>query len=57
MVAVTEYDEQLEELRVHPVQFQAMLEKAAQRFSAFTRVEERHANHYQNALDKLHAVG
>lgn len=55
--AVAEYDEQIEESRVHAEQFKAVLEKAAKRFAALTTVEKRHANHYQNALDKLRADG
>ena len=57
LAAVAEYDEQIEESRVHAAQFKAILEKAAKRFAALTRVEERHANHYQKALDNLSAVG
>jgi len=53
--AVAEYDEQIEESRVHASQFQAVLEKAAKRFGALAKVEERHANHYQQALDALTA--
>ncbi len=48
---------QIEESRVHAEQFKAVLEKAAKRFAALTTVEKRHANHYQNALDKLRADG
>lgn len=55
--AVAEYDEQIEESRVHAEQFKAVLEKAAKRFAALTTVEKRHANHYQNALDKLRTDG
>ncbi len=55
--AVAEYDEQIEESKVHASQFQAVLEKAAKRFAALARVEERHANHYQQALDELLARG
>ena len=51
------YDEQIEESRVHASQFQAVLEKAAKRFAALARVEERHANHYQQALDALTVNG
>ncbi len=51
--AVAEYDEQIEESKVHASQFKAVLEKAAKRFAALARVEERHANHYQQALDAL----
>ena len=32
-----------------------LYEKAAKRFAALARVEERHANHYQQALDALNA--
>ncbi len=53
--AVAEYDEQIEESKVHAGQFKAVLEKAAKRFAALARVEERHANHYQQALDALNA--
>ncbi len=55
--AVREYDEQIEESRVHAEQFKAVLEKAAKRFAALTSVEQRHANHYQQALDNLSAAG
>lgn len=53
--AVAEIDEQIEESRVHAAQFKAVLEKAAKRFAALAKVEERHANHYQQALNKLTA--
>ncbi|AXI02751.1 rubrerythrin family protein [Aquirhabdus parva] len=55
--AVAEYDEQIEESKVHASQFKAVLEKAAKRFAALAKVEERHANHYQHALDELLARG
>ena len=48
--AVREFDEQIEESRQHAEQFQAVLDKAAKRFAALTKVEKRHAEHYQNAL-------
>jgi rubrerythrin len=32
-----------------------VLEKAAKRFAALAKVEERHANHYQAVLDTLNA--
>ncbi|MDB5959985.1 MAG: Rubrerythrin [Massilia sp.] len=54
--AVAEYDEQIEESKVHAAQFKKTLEMAAKRFAALTKVEERHANHYKAALDKLNAV-
>jgi rubrerythrin len=40
---------------VHAEQFKAVLEKAAKRFAALAKVEERHANAYQAVLDKLAA--
>jgi len=51
--AVREMDEQIEESREHAEMFQAVLEKAAKRFAALAKVEERHAGHYQNALDQV----
>ncbi len=51
--AVAEYDEQIEESRVHAERFKAVLEKAAKRFAALTTVEKRHANHYQAQLDQV----
>ena len=53
--AVAEIDEQISESREHADQFKAVLEKAAKRFSALAKVEERHANHYQKALDAIQA--
>ncbi|AMO98738.1 rubrerythrin family protein [Collimonas arenae] len=51
--AVAEYDEQIAESREHAENFKRTLEKAAKRFAALAKVEERHANHYQNALNSL----
>jgi len=51
--AVREMDEQIEESKEHAEMFQAVLEKAAKRFAALTKVEERHANHYADTLNKL----
>jgi rubrerythrin len=51
--AVQEIDEQIAESREHASLFKAVLEKAAKRFAALAKVEERHANHYQATLDKL----
>ncbi len=48
--AVAEIDEQIEESKLHAAQFAALLEKAAKRFAALAKVEERHANHYKQAL-------
>ena len=53
--AVAEIDGQISESKEHAQQFKAVLEKAAKRFAALAKVEERHANHYQQALDKLSA--
>jgi rubrerythrin len=53
--AVAEMDEQISESKVHAAQFKAVLEKAAKRFAALAKVEERHANHYQQALNALSA--
>ena len=49
--AVEEMDEQIAESKEHAEMFQSVLEKAAKRFDALTRVEERHANHYQDTLN------
>lgn len=51
--AVREFDEQIAESREHAEQFRATLEKAAKRFAALTKVEERHANHYRETLARL----
>lgn len=51
--AVQEIDEQIAESKEHAAQFKAVLEKAAKRFAALAKVEERHAAHYQAVLDKI----
>mgnify|MGYP003383379293 FL=1 len=51
--AVAEFDEQIAESKEHAEQFRATLEKAAKRFAALAKVEERHANHYRDTLAKL----
>ncbi|HJV27790.1 MAG TPA: rubrerythrin family protein [Aromatoleum sp.] len=53
--AVKEIDEQIEESKEHAAQFKAVLERAAKRFAALAKVEERHANHYQQVLDRISA--
>jgi rubrerythrin len=53
--AVREFDEQIAESREHAERFQAVLAKAAKRFAALTKVEERHARRYQEALRKAQA--
>jgi rubrerythrin len=45
--AVAELDEQMAESREHAERFRAVLEKAAKRFAALAKVEEKHAQHYQ----------
>ncbi|AKU12092.1 rubrerythrin/nigerythrin-like protein [Azoarcus sp. CIB] len=51
--AVKEIDEQITESKEHAEQFKALLEKAAKRFAALAKVEERHANHYKQVLDRI----
>ena len=53
--AITEYDEQIAESREHAERFKATLEKAAKRFAALAKVEERHANRYRATLAKIAA--
>lgn len=48
--AAAEFAEQIGESRDHAGQFQALLAKAAKRFAALAKVEERHANHYRERL-------
>ena len=51
--AVTELDEQIAESKQHAARFQATLAKAAKRFAALARVEERHANQYRAQLARV----
>ncbi len=53
--AVAEMDTQIAESREHAQMFKAVLEKAAKRFAALAKVEERHANHYKATLAKISA--
>jgi len=53
--AVAEIDEQLAESKEHAARFRATLEKAAKRFAALAKVEERHAHRYRAALAKASA--
>jgi len=48
--AVAEFDEQIAESKEHADAFRQTLEKAAKRFAALTKVEERHANNYRAVL-------
>lgn len=54
--AVAEMDEQIAESKEHAARFQAMLEKAAKRFAALAKVEEKHANHYRDTLAIVQAA-
>ncbi len=51
--AIAEYDEQIAESKEHAERFKATLEKAAKRFAALAKVEERHANNYRATLSKV----
>ena len=53
--AMREFDEQIAESREYADSFQAMLRKAAKRFAALTKVEERHARRYQEVLQRVRA--
>ncbi|HWQ94175.1 MAG TPA: rubrerythrin family protein [Gammaproteobacteria bacterium] len=53
--AIAEYDEQIAESKEHAERFKATLEKAAKRFAALAKVEERHANKYRETLAKVAA--
>jgi len=53
--AVKEMDEQIGESKEHAARFQQTLAKAAKRFAALAKVEERHANHYKATLAKVNA--
>jgi rubrerythrin len=46
-VWIREIDEQIVESREHAARFEIVLAKAAKRFAALARVEERHANQYR----------
>ena len=48
--AVKEMNEQIGESKAHAARFQQTLAKAAKRFAALAKVEERHANHYKATL-------
>jgi rubrerythrin len=48
--AVAEFDEQIAESKEHADAFRQTLEKAAKRFAALAKVEERHANNYRQVL-------
>lgn len=54
--AVREFDDQIAESKEHADAFRAVLEKAAKRFAALAKVEERHANAYKAHLDRVNGV-
>lgn len=49
--AVAEMDDQIEESMEHAAMFAKVLLTAEKRFAALAKVEQRHAQHYQDALD------
>ena len=51
--AVAEFDEQIAESKAHAERFRAVLDKAARRFAALAKVEERHAAHYRATLARV----
>jgi rubrerythrin len=53
--AVWEIAQQIAESQEHAEMFRATLEKAAKRFAALAKVEERHANQYRTQLAKVTA--
>jgi rubrerythrin len=53
--AVAEIDQQIAESREHAELFAETLSKAAKRFAALARVEEKHANHYREQLAMVSA--
>ena len=54
-VCAKEMDEQIEESKEHADRFRQTLAKAAKRFAALAKVEERHANHYRATLARVTA--
>lgn len=53
--AVAEIDEQIAESQAHAEMFKSVLEKAAKRFAALAKVEEKHAKNYQAQKDAITA--
>lgn len=54
--AVAEFDEQIAESKEHADAFRVVLDKAARRFAALTKVEQKHANAYREVLDRVNAA-
>lgn len=55
LAAKRELEEQIAESKEHAELFRATLAMAAKRFAALARIEEKHANHYRQTLDKVRA--
>jgi rubrerythrin len=53
--AVAEMDGQIGESKEHAQRFRTTLAKAARRFAALAKVEERHANHYRATRSRIAA--
>lgn len=53
--AVSEMDEQIIESKEHAEMFKSVLDKAAKRFAALAKVEEKHAKHYRAQQDAIAA--
>ncbi len=53
--AAAEMDEQIAESKEHAEMFRSVLDKAAKRFAALAKVEEKHAKHYQAQKDAISA--
>lgn len=51
--AVQEFQEQIDESKEHAEQFKAVLAKAEKRFAALQKVEQRHAEAYQQVWDAV----
>ena len=56
LAMANEANMQIKESREHAEQFKAVLAKAEKRFAALQKVEQRHAQAYQNKLDELNQV-
>ncbi len=54
--AVAEFDAQIEESREHAAAFAARLAKAEKRFAALAKVEQRHAQAYQQQLQRVNGA-
>jgi rubrerythrin len=53
--AVKEFNEQGRESMLHAQEFKALLVKAEKRFAALKRVEQRHAEAYQQVWDAVNS--